>query len=79
MVTSYQITERQKQRKIKKLVWEMICSASDKGINPYMTVEYELLNELGFMFLQYKQDEWLSNMSIEEKIMFALFIYHSLP
>ena len=79
MVTSYQITEWQKQRKIKKLVWDMACSASDKRVSPFITKEYDYLIELGFMFLYYKQEfEWISYMTNEEQIMFTLFIYHSL-
>jgi hypothetical protein len=81
MVNAKQITELQKQRKIKKLVWDMICSATKLDINPYATEEYTKLTNLGWNFFPYKQDhrEWVSRMKQDERIMFTLFIYHSLP
>lgn len=79
MVTAYQITERQKQRKIKKLVWNMICSASDENISPLITEEYTQLDRLGWKFTNYKKEyEYISPFSIEDQIMFVLMIYYSL-
>ena len=68
------------KNEIKELIWEMICSASDQNINPFITKEYGQLVELGLMFASYKQDhERMARMTNEERIMFTLFIYHSLP
>ena len=63
----------------KELIWDMICSASKLNINPFITKEYGQLADLGFTFANYKQDhEWMARMTNEERIMFTLFIYHSM-
>jgi len=79
MVTAYQNTERQKQRKIKKLVWNMICSASDENISPLITEEYTQLDRLGWKFTNYKKEyEYISPFFLVDQIMFVLMIYYSL-
>jgi hypothetical protein len=81
MVTAHQITEWQKQRKIKQLIWDMACSASELNVSPYMTKEYEeLIGDFNWRFTEYKLfSEWVTTASKEEQIMFTFMIYYSLP
>lgn len=73
--------ERNRDRKIKQLIWDMACSASELNGSPYMTKEYEKLAlNFNWAFTEYKLPyEWLTNDPNEVQIMFTFMIYYSLP
>ncbi len=81
MVTAKQITEWNRNRKIKQLIWDMACSASELNVSPYMTKEYEeLTGNFNWGFTEYKlPSEWITYAPKEEQIMFTFMIYYSLP
>ena len=80
MVTAKQITEWNHNHKIKQLIWDMACSASELNVSPYMTKEYETLAKMRWKFTPYKNaSDWITDAPKEEQIMFTFMIFYSLP